>query len=232
MSYRTFSILNNLKAAWQLFSKHWLLLIGILLARVFLSLIQNIAGFTHSAALEGLVGLLILVPSLLLTIATIIVPLRLVDGKRVTTWHEAMPTLRQTLSFIGATALFGLLMLAIIAACGFGCILFLRFTTNLWGSAAIVGFAAVVGLAGLAATAVVYGFYGYALIERDLGPVAALEESARITRGRRFKVLLWILSLLGINLVGTLALGVGLLVSFPMTLASNALLYRTLSPRS
>ncbi|NBD73872.1 hypothetical protein GVX82_02415 [Patescibacteria group bacterium] len=62
-----------------------------------------------------------------------------------------------------------------------------------------------------------YVFFRHAIVDRGLGPLEALALSARITEGVRFELLL-VLCVLGlINLLGLLALGIGLLVTLPWT---------------
>jgi uncharacterized membrane protein len=67
------------------------------------------------------------------------------------------------------------------------------------------------------------------VIDRELGPIAALKESYRITLGHKWP-LLGLMVVLGlINLLGLLALVVGLLVSAPVTLLAYTHAYRVLS---
>lgn len=72
-------------------------------------------------------------------------------------------------------------------------------------------------------------FATYLVIDRKLGVIEALKESARLTKGNRWNLLILMLALVGINILGALALLVGLLVSVPVSLLAIAHAYRTLS---
>lgn len=67
------------------------------------------------------------------------------------------------------------------------------------------------------------------VIDRGLAPLDALKESARITKGHRVELFLFFLGLLVINVLGALALLVGLLVSIPVSYLAAVHAYRTLS---
>jgi hypothetical protein len=56
-----------------------------------------------------------------------------------------------------------------------------------------------------------------------------MKESWRITKGHKWQLALLFLALLGINLLGVLALVVGVFVSVPITLIAFAHAYRTLA---
>jgi hypothetical protein len=58
-------------------------------------------------------------------------------------------------------------------------------------------------------------FTTFIVIERELGPIEAMKESRRITRGHKWQLLGFLLVLVLINLLGLLALIVGMLVSIP-----------------
>jgi uncharacterized membrane protein len=71
-------------------------------------------------------------------------------------------------------------------------------------------------------------FFGWAIVDKDLGPFAAIQESWEMTQGSAWNLfLLWWL-LLFVNVAGMLALGIGLLVTSPLTLVAMAYVYRKL----
>lgn len=72
-------------------------------------------------------------------------------------------------------------------------------------------------------------FATYIVVESGKGPIEALKESARITKGHKWALFMLMLALIGINILGLLALGIGLLVSIPVSLLSIAHAYRTLA---
>lgn len=76
--------------------------------------------------------------------------------------------------------------------------------------------------------AAVFGLYGWALIDDDLDPIAALQRSSEITRGHRWQLVAFVLAAIAVNLVGLLLLIVGVLVTSAVTLIAAAHVYRQL----
>jgi uncharacterized membrane protein len=73
-----------------------------------------------------------------------------------------------------------------------------------------------------------FGFYGYFIVDKTCGPIEALKKSAAITKGSRWDIFLFGLLFFGINILGILALFVGLLVTMPVTMLAAAFIYRKL----
>jgi uncharacterized membrane protein len=71
-------------------------------------------------------------------------------------------------------------------------------------------------------------FYGYLIVDQNLGPMAALTKSAAITRGAKGQLLLLWLILGLINLAGVLACFVGLFATIPLTTMATVFVYRKL----
>lgn len=76
--------------------------------------------------------------------------------------------------------------------------------------------------------AVILVFTTYAVVDRGLGPIEAMKESARITRGSRWGILRLLVIVTLLNIAGALALIVGLLITAPISLLAMAHAYRTL----
>jgi uncharacterized membrane protein len=73
-----------------------------------------------------------------------------------------------------------------------------------------------------------YRFFNYFIVDKGLGPIEALKESARITKGNKWNLFLFGLLLVLIDILGALALLVGLFVTIPTTMIANAFVYRKL----
>lgn len=71
-------------------------------------------------------------------------------------------------------------------------------------------------------------FATYLVIDRAKGPIEALKESWHITYGHKWQLFLLALVIIGINVLGLLALVVGLLVSIPVSWLAVTHAYRTL----
>ena len=75
-------------------------------------------------------------------------------------------------------------------------------------------------------------FVLYVVIDRGDGPINALKESWRLTKGSKWQLFLLVLALIGLNLLGLLLLLVGILVTVPITWQAVTHAYRTLASQS
>jgi uncharacterized membrane protein len=80
--------------------------------------------------------------------------------------------------------------------------------------------------------AVRYSFFGFLVVDKQLDPIAALKRSAELTRGLTAELLVFGLVLLGLNIVGALAFGVGLLATIPTSAMAATYVYRRLLRRA
>ncbi len=77
--------------------------------------------------------------------------------------------------------------------------------------------------------AIAFSFAGILVVEKGLEPIEALKESMRLTKGHRFALFKLGLSIIGLNILGLLALVVGVFVSISVTQLAFVHAYRTLS---
>lgn len=70
-----------------------------------------------------------------------------------------------------------------------------------------------------------YFYFSYFMVDKGLRPMAALKESARITQGQTWNLLLFTILQLLIVYLGVLALGVGLLVTIPIAFMAEVYMY-------
>ena len=77
-----------------------------------------------------------------------------------------------------------------------------------------------------------YLFYGYILIDEKEKPIASLKRSKELTKNNRLQIFYFLLVLLGINLLGALLLGVGLLVTIPISFISMGYVYNKLKEKN
>ncbi len=80
--------------------------------------------------------------------------------------------------------------------------------------------------------AVRLNFFGFAVIEEGLSAVDSLKRSWAITKGRFWEIFFLGLVLGLVNVLGLIALGVGLLVTVPLTLVTTAYVYDRLKSAS
>lgn len=101
--------------------------------------------------------------------------------------------------------------------------------TILFGGMVFLGLVALV-VPGLVALSTFY-FTTLIVIDHREQPFQAFKESARITKGIRLQVFRFILFTFIINIIGAIAFGLGLLITYPVSMLAYVLLYRELSLR-
>lgn len=80
------------------------------------------------------------------------------------------------------------------------------------------------------ALGLIFGYYPFFVVDRGEGPIQSLKSSSAMTRGVRWKLLLFIVTLLGVNLLGLLSLFVGLLFTGPLSVIATVSVYLRLAP--
>ncbi len=73
-----------------------------------------------------------------------------------------------------------------------------------------------------------FQFFGYFIVEKGLGPIEALKRSSAITKGVMFELFVFGILIFVINLLGVLALLIGLFATIPTTMVAYAYVYREL----
>lgn len=100
---------------------------------------------------------------------------------------------------------------------------------NLQIIAIIVGIlVAITGIVLLIYLGVKLQFYSYLIVDKNYGPLASLKKSSQITKGVVGKLILLSLAIIGINILGFLALVVGLFLTVPTGMAAVVYVYRKL----
>ncbi|MEK7101090.1 MAG: YciC family protein [Patescibacteria group bacterium] len=77
--------------------------------------------------------------------------------------------------------------------------------------------------------ALAFSFAGILVIEKGMGPIEALKESVRLTKGHRFELFKLAVATLVINILGLCALIVGLFVTVPVSQLAFTHAYRTIA---
>lgn len=194
------------KFGWTSFKTHWQFM---LVAMVLLSLVSSLSDFlvnNHFKEIEPTASILSLLFSLVLMFFyfnIVRAMLRMVDGGR--------PVLEDLFLYDRSFWLyfFGLCLYTIVTVVG--TVLFI--------------------LPGIYFS-LRYGQYLYIIADRQLGPIDAFRESARLTNGVKWQLLgLGFLSYLLI-VVGLLVVVIGVVVAIPVAALASAYVYRTLSQQT
>lgn len=128
--------------------------------------------------------------------------------------------------YLGAFVLVGLVAFAVaLPAAG----LIVLLPTNLATAylyLPVIGLVVIVALAIYLAVHLI--FFPYLVIDQNAGPLTAIKESWKIARGLEWPLVLFLLALAVINIIGVMLLGLGLLISLPLSQLALAYLYRKL----
>lgn len=201
MEQHTFSITEALQFGWRLFKQYIGLLVG---ASLFVIAVSAAFGWLSEDG-NGLAELLIsLVGTLVqwwLYVGLISIGLMLHNGDRPQFSDLFNDNWRMFGNYVVGTVLYSLIALA-----GF---ILLIVPGVIWS--------------------IKYHYYAYLIVEKNMKPIEALKESGRITMGNKWKILGFFFVIGLMNFVGVLALGIGLLVTLPVTLIASVYVYKQLS---
>lgn len=197
----SFSIGEVLREGWQTFKKRPWFLIGVTLV-VFIipSIPSAIADEAEAMELFGFVlNLVSWVLSLLMSIGMIKVTLAFVDGG-MPAFKDLFAHYRLLWKYFLASILYGLIVI--------GGLILLIIPGIIW--------------------ALRYQFAAYLIVDKNMGILDAFRKSSAITEGHKWNLLGYVIIQAIINLLGMLALGIGLLVTAPITMLAYAKIYRQL----
>lgn len=157
----------------------------------------------RSGASGALLGLLVQVAQVALVLVMTRVSMKLYDGEPVDLANPS-PLFEGFWRYLLVTFLFGL-----VTAIGF---------------ALLIVPGVLLGLA--------FGFAPFFAIDGQRDPVEAFRASSRLTRGFRGQLFLLALLLMGVNFLGVLALGVGVIITVPMSMLAVVYAFRHLQGRT
>ncbi len=100
------------------------------------------------------------------------------------------------------------------------------FASFLYAVATFIGFVLLI-IPGVI-IAVRLRYFGYAIIEKKMGIIDSLKESYRLTKGNTWQLFLFALVIFGINILGFIPLGLGLLITVPISMIAVAYVWRKL----
>lgn len=205
-----FSITDAIKFGFSKTKTHWKVYIPVLLVAWVINQGPGVIKFAQKSAgyTDMQVGLSALIISFIFWILQTIISIGLIkialktnDGKSAH-FEDLFKyhSYRLILNYILGTILYGLIIL--------GGLVLLIIPGIIW--------------------AIKFQFYGYLIVDKGLGPVEALKTSWEITKGVKLNLFLFALMLGLINILGTMALLIGLFISVPTSIIALAHIYRKL----
>jgi len=203
MSPRFFSKSEAVLFGWDTLKKNFGFFLGLLAIVVAVNVLFGLvmSSFSEEApkALMVAVSVLSWILDFLISMGIIRITLKFCDREQ-TTYRDLFSAYRLLLNYIVGSIVYG-----IIVAIG-------------------LVFLIIPGIY----LAVKYQFYDYLIVDKGMGPIDAVKRSGVLTEGVKRNLVLFWLMLMGINILGLLALGVGLIASVPVSWLANAYVYRRL----
>lgn len=96
----------------------------------------------------------------------------------------------------------------------------------LYGTIVVAGFVLLI-VPGII-FAIKYGYASYYVIDKNMKPVDALRESAKITYGHKWRLAYFGLFIIGLNILGALLFGIGFLFTMPFSVLASIHVFRVL----
>jgi len=221
------SIGDALRFGWQKTRAHSMLIFQVLLTLFAVQVAQSIVSKTIGDTLQGgLATLVLIVIGIALGIGFTNIGLKIAKGEH-TGYRDIMPSLSLGISYIAASLLAGLVTIVPIVI---ALIISLVLVTILHGVAVAVVMVPVIAVGAVFAIyfGLRYFFVRFIILENPKEITDSLRISAKITEGRKWWLLGFMIVLGLLNILGAILLLVGLLITIPMTLIAYAHVYHTL----
>ncbi len=201
MSEKTFSKKEAIKFGWETTKSNFKFFLVVLVIIVAVSVGTGIL----TRLTEGNAGLFIIativswIVNLVIQLGMIKISLKFCDGQKPEI-DDIFSQYKLILNFVVASILYGLIV--------FGGLILLIVPGIIWG--------------------IRYSYYSYLIVDKGMGPIQALKESAKVTYGAKGQLFVFCFLLAGVVILGAMALGVGLLWAVPTTIVAGAYVYRKL----
>ncbi len=203
MKEHKFSRQEALSFGWQTMKKKFWFLVGVLLFSGVLyivpSAIADLAKKRSLTAVSVIFNIIYIILAYIVQMGMMGISLKLCDGQPAKV-SDLFAYVNKFLKYIAASILYGLIVL--------GGTILLIVPGIIWG--------------------IQFGFYGYAIVDKDIGPVNALKQSSRMTYNAKWDLAIFGLLVFLINLLGILCLLLGLFATLPATMIASAFVFRQL----
>lgn len=204
MPAKKFEIKEVVSFGWNAVWKNvWFWISLVLISGVISWLRDSISGNLYTDSAKTIIEVIFFFITAYITLGITRITLNYVDKKR-TEYSDLVSSAKVYFNFLLATIIYTLIVMA-------GIIL-LVVPGVVW--------------------AVQYSMYPYLIIEKGYDPIQALRKSLEMTRGERVHIFALWLCLIGIVIVGALALVVGLVIAIPITWLAGAYVYRRLAHKA
>jgi len=202
MTTKTVPYSESLTFGWETFKNNAFFLIGVVVA---ISLIEGAVEFASERAPESsyegfVLDVIAALVAVILELGFLVILLKFKDGLEPE-FSDLFNRLPLIFSYVAATFLYLTMVI-------FG-LVFLIFPGIYF--------------------AVRFYFYGFIIVDEEVGPIDALKKAADLSEGVRMEIFLFGLILVGINILGLVAMFVGIFVTVPVTALAVTHMYRHLA---
>lgn len=203
---KAFEIGEAISFGWKTFKSNATLLIGIMLVSGVIGYVPNaVEKLQKNNQIEMgffafVLSVVFFLLSQLIELGSLFINLRLVDGKKAS-FNDLFSQSGVLIKGILAAILYGLIVLV-----GFICLII----PGIW-------------------LAIRLQYCKYLVVDQKMGPVEALKGSWKMTKGNVWNLIGFGFALLLLNLLGLMALVVGIIVTAPISMIAAAFVYRKLS---
>jgi len=201
MSTKKFSIKEALSFGWNIMKGNFWFFVGLLLIIWSISLVYGIIEdqMEERSVLLLIIALVFFILNIIITMGAIKITLKFHDGQKGKI-ADLFSCLDLFFKYLLSSIVYGLIVL--------GGLILLIVPGIIWG--------------------IKFQFFGYFIVDKGLGPIEALKQSAKITKDAKRTLLLFGLLSGLINLLGVLLLLVGLFATVPTIMMAKAFVYRKL----
>jgi hypothetical protein len=217
------SIEESLRFGWAKTRAHSMLIFQVLLTLFAVQIAQDIVNRVLAHTLQGaLASAALFVVSVVLGIGFTLITLRIAQGHHMT-YQDIIPPMGVSIAYIGAALLSGIVMVVpLIIGLIVGLVAYALLPM---GASFVV--CVIVGAAAVVATmyfGLRYAFVKLAILD-DSDIVKSLRTSAHLSRGRKWWLVGFLITVCLLNLLGAILLLVGLLITIPVTMFAFAHVY-------
>ena len=223
-----FSIKEAFTFSWKKFKETWHILVPVTIIILIISVLTSGDSDGDITPSMGIIQFVWFIAQIFISMGLVYMSVRIVRGEKIA-WTDFKVAAKYFWKFLGAAIL---LLIPLVVVIG---ILMAIFVGSIFLNAGSLGGLAGVGIVGMiVGLAVFVGilwyimafyFYQYAVIDQNKGPMGALKESFRMTKGTRWKLVGFTLLIGLFNLVGMIPFLLGLIVTTPMTIIMYAYVY-------
>jgi hypothetical protein len=222
-----FSIREAMGVGWRIFRENMAFLVGVhVIAVLIQTLPQMFIG--ESPSLQAPVAMISVLVTFVTALGLVQIGLNMVDGVPCT-YGDLFSQAHLVFKYLIASILHALAA-GLPAIVMVGAVLLYTRLADLPvpqnpGTFVIIG-ALVIAIVLGAIPFVQFSLWPFPLVEKGMGPIEALRESSRLTRGVRARLILLYLAMAGIMILGLLAFVVGVIVPYAMITVASAFVYR------